>query len=99
MLSTMKEHGTVAAIGLAASLSLGNTVAPFILRGVSLLGIDSGYTERPLRLEAWRRLAGDLRPRHLAEITRTVPFDSLPAVFPAFIEGRVKGRTVVKIPR
>jgi acrylyl-CoA reductase (NADPH) len=97
MVSTMKEHGTVASIGLAASMALNTTVAPFILRGVSLLGIDSGYTEKPLRLEAWRRLASDMRPRHLGEMTRTIPFDELPGIFAAFIEGRAKGRTVVKI--
>ncbi|HZF18989.1 MAG TPA: oxidoreductase [Burkholderiales bacterium] len=95
MASTMMVGGTIAAIGLAASMSLNTTVAPFILRGVSLLGIDSGTTPMPLRREVWRRLAGDLRPAHLKDMTRTIPFDELPKVFDAFIKGAAKGRVVV----
>jgi acrylyl-CoA reductase (NADPH) len=71
---------------------------PFILRGVSLLGINSAATPRAERLEVWRRIASDCAPRHLARIvTRTIPFADLPAAFPAYIEGQVTGRTVVKI--
>ena len=95
MASTMMVGGTIAAIGLAASMSLNTTVAPFILRGVSLLGIDSGTTPMPLRREVWRRLAGDLRPAHLKDMTRTIPFDELPKAFDAFIKGAAKGRVVV----
>jgi len=95
MASTMMVGGTIAAIGLAASMSLNTTVAPFILRGVSLLGIDSGTTPMPLRREVWRRLAGDLRPAHLKDMTRTIPFDDLPKAFDAFIKGAAKGRLVV----
>jgi acrylyl-CoA reductase (NADPH) len=95
--STMRPHGTIAAIGLAASMSLNTTLAPFILRGVSLLGIDSGYTPMEERREAWRRLASDLLPRHLHELTRVIAFDELPAAFEAFIAAKAKGRTVVKI--
>ena len=95
MASTMMVGGTIAAIGLAASMSLNTTVAPFILRGVSLLGIDSGTTPMPLRREVWRRLAGDLRPAHLKDMTRTIPFDDLPKAFDAFIKGAAKGRVVV----
>jgi len=95
MLSTLKPAGTVASIGLAASMDLKATVAPFILRGASLLGIDSGYTPMELRREVWRRLASDLRPPHLAQMTRTIPFDQLPSAFPAFIEGKARGRLVV----
>jgi acrylyl-CoA reductase (NADPH) len=95
MLATMKPAGTVASIGLAASMELKSTVAPFILRGVSLLGIDSGYTPMELRREVWRRLAGDMRPPHLREMTRTVAFDQLPGVFQGFLEGRARGRLVV----
>jgi len=58
MASTMMQGGTIASIGLAASMNLNTSVAPFILRGVSLLGIDSGWTPMPLRREVWRRLAG-----------------------------------------
>jgi acrylyl-CoA reductase (NADPH) len=95
MLSTMKPSGTVASIGLAAGMDLKATVAPFILRGVSLLGIDSGYTPMELRREVWRRLASDMRPPHLAAMTRTIAFDALPGAFQAFIEGRARGRLVV----
>ena len=97
MASTMMVGGTIAAIGLAASMSLNTTVAPFILRGVSLLGIDSGTTPMPLRREVWRRLASDLRPPHLKEMTRTIPFDDLPKAFDAFIQGAAKGRVVVDL--
>ncbi|HTQ73061.1 MAG TPA: oxidoreductase [Burkholderiales bacterium] len=95
MASTMMIGGTIASIGLAASMSLNTTVAPFILRGVSLLGIDSGTTPMPLRREVWRRLAGDLRPAHLKDMTRTIPFDALPQAFDAFLKGAAKGRVVV----
>jgi acrylyl-CoA reductase (NADPH) len=95
MLSTMKPGGTVASIGLAASMDLKTSVAPFILRGASLLGIDSGYTPMETRREVWRRLADDLRPPHLRDITRTVAFDALPGAFAAFLEGRARGRVVV----
>lgn len=95
MASTMMQGGTIASIGLAASMNLNTTVAPFILRGVSLLGIDSGYTPMPLRREVWRRLAGDMRPAHLKEMTRTIPFDSLPQAFGPLLKGEAKGRIVV----
>src|SRR5690348_3758230 len=95
MASTMLHGGTIASIGLAASMNLNTTVAPFILRGVSLLGIDSGATPMPLRQEIWRRLAGDMRPAHLKEITRTVAFDDLPRVFEGLLQGAAKGRVVV----
>ena len=95
MASTMMVGGTIAAIGLAASMSLNTTVAPFILRGVSLLGIDSGTTPMSLRREVWRRLATDLRPAHLKEMTRTIAFDDLPGAFDGFLKGAAKGRIVV----
>lgn len=95
--STMEQGGTIASIGLAASMTLNTTVAPFILRGVSLLGVDSGYIREPYRSGVWQRLATDLRPPHLAAMTRQIPFDDLPAVFPEFIAGRAKGRVVVAV--
>jgi len=97
MASTMMQGGTIASIGLAASMNLNTTVAPFILRGVCLLGIDSGYTPMPLRQEVWRRLAGDMRPAHLKEMTRTIPFDSLPQAFEPLLKGAAKGRIVVDL--
>ncbi|MFZ0007306.1 MAG: oxidoreductase [Steroidobacteraceae bacterium] len=90
--------GNIASIGLAGSADLKTTVMPFILRGVSLLGINSSATRRELRLAVWQRIATDLKPRHLDRIvTRTIGFDELPAAFPAYLDGRVTGRTVVRI--
>jgi NADPH2:quinone reductase len=95
---TTKFWGNIASIGLAASAELKTTVVPFILRGVNLLGINSVYTPRPLRLAVWQRLATDLRPRHLdAIVTRTVSLDELPQAFEPYVKGAVTGRAVVKI--
>ena len=96
--STMKQGGTIASIGLASSMSLNTTVAPFILRGASLLGIDSGYIGEPYRSGVWQRLATDMKPRHLASMARHIDFADLPAAFDDYIQGRVKGRVVVDIP-
>jgi acrylyl-CoA reductase (NADPH) len=97
MASTMKIGGTIASIGLAAGMNLNTTVAPFILRGVSLLGIDSGNCAMAPRAEVWRRLAGDMRPPHLAAMTRSIAFAELPSVFDDFLKARVTGRVVVEI--
>ena len=71
---------------------------PFILRGVNLLGINSSATPRAERLEVWQRIATDLAPRHLAQIAqRTIAFAELPGAFQAYLDGKVTGRTVVKI--
>ena len=95
---TVDFWGNIASIGLAASPELKTTVMPFILRGVALIGINSSATRREWRLAVWQRIATDLRPRHLARIvTRTIAFEELPQAFPAYIDGRVTGRTVVKI--
>ena len=95
--STMAQGGTIASIGLAASMSLNTTVAPFILRGVSLLGIDSGYIREPYRSGVWQRLASDMRPPHLSRMSRRIGFADLPAAFNEYIAGRAKGRRVVEI--
>jgi len=95
---TVNYGGNIASIGLAASMELHTTVVPFILRAVCLLGINSVDTPRNLRLDVWRRLGGDLRPRHLDTIgSRTVAFDQLPNCFQQYIDGAVTGRTVVEI--
>jgi acrylyl-CoA reductase (NADPH) len=95
---TVDFWGNIASIGLASGGELKTTVMPFILRGVALLGINSSATRREWRLAVWQRIATDLAPRHLARIvTRTIDFDELPAAFPAYLEGRVTGRTVVRI--
>lgn len=97
LLATQQQAGTVASIGNAASAELKTTVFPFILRGVSLLGVDSGYIGFPRRQRLWDRLAGDLKPAHLHRVTRTIGLQALPAAFDDFIQGRAKGRTVVAI--
>jgi len=95
---TVDFWGNIASIGLAASPELKTTVMPFILRGVTLIGINSSATRREWRLAVWQRIATDLRPRHLSRIvTRTIDFEELPQAFPDYIGGRVTGRTVVKI--
>jgi acrylyl-CoA reductase (NADPH) len=95
---TVDFWGNIASIGLAAGPELKTTVMPFILRGVALLGINSSATRREWRLAVWQRIATDLRPKHLARIvTRTIDFDDLPGAFPAYLEGRITGRTVVRI--
>ncbi|HEY6484231.1 MAG TPA: oxidoreductase [Steroidobacteraceae bacterium] len=95
---TVDFWGNIASIGLAGSAELKTTVMPFILRGVNLLGINSVATPREVRLELWRRIATDLKPRHLDRIvTRSIAFEELPAAFPAYVDGHVTGRTVVRI--
>jgi putative YhdH/YhfP family quinone oxidoreductase len=95
--STMQVGGTLASIGLAASHTLNTTVMPFILRGVSLLGVDSVNTPMGLREKVWRRLGTDLKPRQLKSIATTVNFTELPGVFEKVLKAQMRGRTVVKI--
>lgn len=95
---TMAYRGVIAACGLAGGMELNTTVMPFILRGVSLLGIDSVACPMAQRLEVWRRLATDLKPRHLESgIARTVALAQLPGVFQGFLDGTVTGRIVVDL--
>ena len=95
---TIEPWGSIAAVGLAGGHELHTTVMPFILRGISLLGINSAGCPMPLRRKLWERLATDLRPRHLDKIvTKTVSLDELPGVFDAILKGRIRGRTLVKL--
>ena len=90
--------GNIASIGLAADPGLETTVMPFILRGVSLLGINSRDVPRDTRLAVWQRLGGDLRPARLERIvTREVALDELPGCFDAYIAGTMTGRTLVRL--
>lgn len=95
--STAKPQGAIASIGLALGTDLHTTVMPFVLRGVSLLGIDSVYAGAAVREHIWARLAGDLKPRHLERLTREIAFDTLPAEFDRFIAGQAHGRVIVRI--
>lgn len=97
MASTMQIGGTLASIGLAASMDFKTTVAPFILRGVSLLGIDSVNCPMPARTEVWRRLASDWKPTKVIAQAHEIAFADLPKVFDDFVQARVKGRVIVRI--
>jgi acrylyl-CoA reductase (NADPH) len=98
LLAQTVPYGNVASAGLAASPALDMTVMPFILRGVSLLGIGSSGSARDIREQVWALLAGDWRPRHLDRIcTREIGLDGLPEVFDAMLAGESFGRTVVRV--
>jgi acrylyl-CoA reductase (NADPH) len=97
VLATTRYGGAVAACGLAGGMDLPGFVAPFILRGVSLLGIDSVMCPLPIRQEAWRRLATDLDRSKLAAMTSEIGLEGVIAAGQRIVEGRVRGRIVVKI--
>jgi acrylyl-CoA reductase (NADPH) len=97
VLSMTKYGGAVAACGLAAGMDLPTSVAPFILRGVCLLGIDSVMCPIELRKTAWSRLASDLDRGKLAEITHEIGLDEVVAAGAKILAGQVRGRIVVKI--
>jgi acrylyl-CoA reductase (NADPH) len=94
---TMQPEGVIASFGNAGGIELKTTVLPFILRGVRLIGVNSGDTPMPLRRKVWGRLASDLKPRHLAEIAHIISLDDLPAYFERMLKGQIKGRAVVKL--
>ncbi len=91
--------GSVAASGLTGGTGLPTTVLPFILRGVSLLGIDSVQTPIERRRAVWNRLGGDLKPRALDEVGRDVGLSEVDATLDAILAGEVTGRTVVDVNR
>jgi acrylyl-CoA reductase (NADPH) len=97
LLSMTRYGGAVAACGLAGGMDLPTSVAPFILRAVSLLGIDSVMCPKPARLAAWQRLASDLDRGKLADITREIALDEVIGAAPDIIAGQVRGRIVVEI--
>jgi acrylyl-CoA reductase (NADPH) len=97
LLAMTKYGGAVAACGLAGGMDLPSSVAPFILRGVSLLGIDSVMAPKRLRLQAWERLARDLDPERLAAMTTTIGLNEVVETGRAILEGKIRGRVVVEI--
>ncbi len=98
VLSQIKYGGAVAACGLADSMDLPGSVAPFILRGVTLCGVDSVMAPIEKRKRAWSRLVRDLDLDKLAGLTREIGFGELPQNAEDILAGRVRGRTVVRIP-
>lgn len=97
VLAATRYGGTVAACGLAQGMDLPATVAPFILRGVTLAGVDSVMKPRAERLEAWRRLGELLDTEQLDAITRTIGLEEAVATAEALLAGRVRGRVVVSM--
>ena len=97
VLSMIRYRGAVAACGLAGGMDLPTSVAPFILRGVALLGIDSVYRPRADREEAWRRLELDLDRAKLSEMTTQIDLADVIEAGRQIVEGRVRGRIIVKI--
>ena len=92
-----KYNATVAACGLAQGMDLPTSVAPFILRGVTLAGIDSVYASMPRRLEAWKHLAVELNSAKLDQITTVIKLSQAIAQAPAILAGQVRGRLVVDV--
>ncbi|MEO8925653.1 MAG: MDR family oxidoreductase [Caulobacteraceae bacterium] len=97
VLAQMRYGGAVAACGLAQGMDLPASMAPFILRGVTLTGIDSVMCPKAEREEAWRRLARDLDPAKLDSMTVTAGLADVPTLGAAILEGQVRGRVVVDI--
>lgn len=97
VISQMNPEGTVAACGMAQGMDLPTTVAPFILRGVKLIGVNSVSTPIPRRMEAWSRIARDLDLAKLKELTTHVKLDDVPRVAADIVAGQVRGRVVVDI--
>jgi acrylyl-CoA reductase (NADPH) len=97
VLAMTKAGGAVTACGLAQGMDLPASVAPFILRGVSLLGIDSVNCPMPRRVDAWNRLAKDLDLAKLHSMTTVIPFDQVVDTAPLILNGEIRGRIVVKI--
>lgn len=94
---TMQQNGAIASFGNAGGAELHTTVYPFILRGIRLIGVDSAATAMALRQAIWQRLATDLRPQQLGRSVRTIPFRQLPDCFTSMLQGRSRGRVVVRI--
>jgi acrylyl-CoA reductase (NADPH) len=97
LLSMTSYGGAIAACGLAGGMDLPSSVAPFILRGVALLGIDSVMAPRALRVEAWQRIARDLDAAKLAALSTEIGFDQIEETARAIVDGKVRGRVVVKM--
>lgn len=94
---TMMQGGCIASSGLTGGTELRTTVLPFILRGVKLLGIDSAMCPMSTRQEVWRRLASDLKPPRLHMMVEEIGLDDLPRAFATLLEGRARGRFVVRL--
>ncbi|MPY89916.1 MAG: acryloyl-CoA reductase [Luteitalea sp.] len=97
LLRTVKPHGNIAVCGLVGGSTFRGTLVPFLLRGVNLLGIDSGHVPIAERQALWERLATDLRPRHLHEVARRITLAELADAIETMLLGRLHGRFVIAI--
>ena len=97
ILSQMQNDGVVAACGLAQGMDLPTSVAPFILRGVRLIGINSVTVPEPRRSQAWTRLVRDLDVKKLRALTTHVKLDDVPRIASDIVAGKVRGRVVVDV--
>lgn len=97
ILSTTKYGGAVAVSGLTGGPNVPTTVFPFILRGVKLIGVDSVYCPMSIRQKLWQRLATDLKPEKLDQITREITLEELPQALKDILQGKLTGRTIVKL--
>ena len=94
---TTDAWGGIASTGLTGGVELHTTVMPFILRGVSLIGIDSVSCPMEIRTEVWQRLATDMKPNNLAAIAKEISLDGLPDAFATLLAGKARGRFVVNV--
>jgi acrylyl-CoA reductase (NADPH) len=97
MLAMTRYGGAIAACGLAGGMDLPASVAPFILRNVALLGVDSVMAPKALRLEAWRRLAAELDRTKLAAMTTNIRLEDAIESARAIVDGKIRGRIVIEI--
>jgi acrylyl-CoA reductase (NADPH) len=96
---SIRYGGLVTACGMAGGLDLPTNVLPFILRGITLAGIDSVHAQHDRRVDAWQRLAGALPPDTLASLTETIELDAVPDTGRKLLAGSVRGRIVVDLDR
>ncbi|WP_444685548.1 oxidoreductase [Alkalicoccus luteus] len=99
ILSSVKQHGSVAVSGLTAGVEVPTTVMPFILRGVDLLGIDSAYCPMPLRKEVWSRCAGSLKPSHMEETATEIGLDGIQQALHDILKSKIRGRVIIDVQR
>jgi putative YhdH/YhfP family quinone oxidoreductase len=92
---TMQQNGVVASFGNAGGIEFKSNVLPFILRGVRLIGVDTGYTPMPMRRKVWQRLASDLKPRHIDSIAHRISLDDVVPYCTDMLKGAIRGRAVV----
>ncbi|MRH44248.1 acryloyl-CoA reductase [Aquibacillus halophilus] len=97
ILSKINYGGAVAVSGLTGGTAIPTAVFPFILRGVSLIGIDSAYCPMEVRKQVWERMTGDLKPKSLEYLSTEITFKELPETLSNILNGKIQGRTIVRI--